>query len=149
LRIADLSQHQSRFDVLLCLEVLEHVLDPLEGLSVAAATLRKGGRAIISVPNAFTAVNRARMLIGRLPASGAGPPGVRGRTYLAPHIRFFDAASFVDLCTRAGLQVVALQGHGTDAWRFSRAPTSLRPLNQRKRGSLLAHTLVVQARRSN
>jgi SAM-dependent methyltransferase len=148
IRLEEMERHQREFDVLLVLEVLEHLLDPVDMLSAATATLREGGWAIISVPNAFSGMNRARMALGRLPASGVGPPGVRRHTYLAPHIRFFDTASLINLCRRAGLRVSTVRADGLDVWRLSPwIPERLYPVSMKRDASLLANTLVVQAQR--
>ena len=146
----ELERYQRQFDVLLALEVLEHVLDPLSMLSAATATLSEGGRAIISVPNAFSWLNRARMVLGRLPASGVGPPGcVRPQCLYNPHIRCWDTASLLDLCARAGLSVDSVHADGIDAWRFSEwVPERLYPLSLKRESSLVAHTLVLQAHRT-
>ena len=104
------------FEVLLILEVLQHVLDPEDILSQLAEHMAPAGKALISVPNAFSAFNRLRMLGGRLPASGVGAKGVRNQTYVAPHIRFFDATSLKTLVSRAGLALDALFTDQLDLW---------------------------------
>ena len=43
--------NQQQFDVLLCLDVLEHLSDPWEVLARWAPYLKKDGRLIISIPN--------------------------------------------------------------------------------------------------
>src|ERR671939_229752 len=77
--ISGLLRSQVRiFDVLLVLEVLQHIVDPEGVLVKLAEHVAPEGKVLISVPNAFSAVNRLRMLGGRLPASGVGARGVRG-----------------------------------------------------------------------
>lgn len=146
--VDDLPDEAADFDVVLFLEVLEHLLDPLEGLRKGAAQLRPGGEVIISVPNAFSWPNRLRMLAGRLPASGVGGDGVRGRTYTAPHIRFFDVDSLLHLVRAAGLHVVSVQSDARAGLRFLTPPeqTAMRPLRPTAWDRLTAHTLVVTAR---
>jgi 2-polyprenyl-3-methyl-5-hydroxy-6-metoxy-1,4-benzoquinol methylase len=107
------------YDLIVALEVLEHLLDPEATLTLLARNLAPTGVLLLSVPNAFSLVNRLRMLRGRLPASGVGGNGVREQTYRAPHIRFFDLASLFTLVKRAGLGVNEVFGDGIDAWRFS------------------------------
>jgi SAM-dependent methyltransferase len=143
--VDELNELPDTFDVALFLEVLEHLLDPLEALLLGTSKLKPGGDVVISVPNAFSLVNRARMLAGRLPASGVGGEGVRGRTYIAPHIRFFDRGSLVHLVEAAGLTVESVETDRLDAWklgRFVRA-RGMRPV----RAGLVAMTLVVTARK--
>lgn len=133
------------FDALVCLDVLEHVVDPLEILREGVSTLRKNGKALVSVPNAFSWWNRARMVAGRLPSSGVGV-SLRGRHFLAPHIRLYDRASLLGLVESAGLAVVEEYADGLDLWRATRfASKGLRPL--RLRSPLLPMTFVVLCQR--
>ncbi|HPD16874.1 MAG TPA: class I SAM-dependent methyltransferase [Planctomycetota bacterium] len=53
-RVHDLSQGgpvEGRFDAVLCLDVLEHILDDRTALANAVAPLRRGGRLLVTVPN--------------------------------------------------------------------------------------------------
>jgi SAM-dependent methyltransferase len=141
----ELLRSQDRiFDVLLVLEVLQHVVDPENVLVKLAEHVAPEGKVLISVPNAFSAVNRLRMLGGRLPASGVGARGVRGQTYVAPHIRFFDVASLKTLVSRAGFALDALFTDQLDLWRVTAYQTP-RIWAYTKRNSawfqLSAHTL--------
>lgn len=147
LDVSRLDDDPETFDVLVALEVLEHLVDPLGALRSVVAKLRPGGRAVISVPNAFSLVNRLRMLTGRLPSSGVGT-SLRGQTYVAPHIRFFDLASLVALAEAAGLSVERVMAHDLDLWKVSGLVrrTGFRPLRQRGRSPLLAGTFVLVAR---
>lgn len=141
--VNDLASHQGQYDVVLYLEVLEHLLDPVEALKLGASALRPGGVVLVSVPNAFSWWNRLRMLIGRLPSSGVGPPGVRGRTYLAPHIRFFDLRSLTAAMEAAGLEVQDAWTDSLETWRFGRfVKPRLRRLSLQSESPLLAHTLI-------
>lgn len=134
------------FDIILLLEVLEHVLDPTDTLTTATVPLRAGGQVLVSVPNAFSLWNRARMVSGRLPASGVGPPGVSGRTYTAPHIRFFDLESLLDVIRSAGLVPRNAWSDALDLWKLSRfVPERLWQIPLRRRSPLLPGTLVVLA----
>lgn len=145
LHVSDLAAHQGQYDVVLYLEVLEHLLDPVEALKLGTSTLRPDGFVLVSVPNAFSWWNRLRMLVGRLPASGVGPPGVRGRTYLAPHIRFFDLRSLTGAMEAAGLEVEGAWTDSVETWRFERyAKPRLRRLSLQRESPLLARTLIAK-----
>jgi 2-polyprenyl-3-methyl-5-hydroxy-6-metoxy-1,4-benzoquinol methylase len=148
--VDDLPGAAAEFDVVLFLEVLEHLLDPLAGVRLGASKLRPGGQVVISVPNAFSWPNRLRMLAGRLPASGVGGAGVRGRTYIAPHIRFFDVPSLLHLVQEAGLEVTSVQTDARAGLRFAtpRQATAMRPVGRGLLSSLTAETLVVTATRT-
>lgn len=114
-----LAERPERFDVILVLEVLEHLLDPAGVLRLLATKMEPQATLIASVPNAFSLVNRVRMLAGRLPSSGVGGLGVRGRTYLAPHVRFFDRVSLCNILADAGLRIGTLFGDGVDCWKLA------------------------------
>lgn len=134
------------FDLVLLLEVLEHVLDPADALSMATGPLRTGGNVLVSVPNAFSLWNRVRMLSGRLPASGVGPPGVSGRTYTAPHIRFFDLHSLLNVMKSVGLVPLNAWSDALDVWKLSRfVPERLWSISLDRRSPLLPGTLIVLA----
>ena len=87
------------FDVVLLLDVLEHLRDPLPVLKAAANRLRPGGRAIISVPNVTHAALRLQLLTGSFEYTETG---LLDRT----HLRFFDRGSLERLVAQAGLTVV-------------------------------------------
>jgi SAM-dependent methyltransferase len=145
-RIDQLADLDERFDVVIALEVLEHVLDPVAALSTAVEVLRAGGRAIVSVPNAFSWWNRLRMLFGRLPASGVGPPGVQGRTYEAPHIRFYDLVSLRNLIANTGMESEEICTDSVELGRFAPiTPDRLWHLTPRR--AILASTLIVRCRK--
>jgi len=141
----ELPNYESAFDVALMLEVAEHLVDPVAGLKAAVSAVRPGGRIIVSVPNAFSLVNRLRMLAGRLPASGVGAPGLAGKTYLAPHIRFFDERSLRALASDAHIGVDALLADGRD---FGPHPRLQRVgIRLEKPSALWTNTLVLLGRR--
>jgi 2-polyprenyl-3-methyl-5-hydroxy-6-metoxy-1,4-benzoquinol methylase len=86
------------FDVVLLLDVLEHLRDPAATLRSAAERLKPGGRAIVSVPNVTHGALRLELLSGRFRYTEAG---LLDRT----HLRFFDRAGLEQLIEGAGLAV--------------------------------------------
>ncbi|HVE63553.1 MAG TPA: class I SAM-dependent methyltransferase [Mycobacteriales bacterium] len=88
------------FDVVLLLDVLEHLVDPAATLRKAAATLAPGGHVVVSLPNVTHAAVRLDLLQGRFRYTEAG---LLDRT----HLRFFDPAGVGELFVEAGLDVVA------------------------------------------
>lgn len=89
-----------QFDVVLLLDVLEHLVDPASVLRRASATVASGGHVVVSLPNVTHAAVRLDLLQGRF---GYTEAGLLDRT----HLRFFDAAGVGELFTEAGLDVVA------------------------------------------
>src|SRR4249920_2993566 len=55
------------FDVVVAGELLEHVREPGAVVGEARRVLRRGGRLVASVPNAFRLKNRVRFALGRRP----------------------------------------------------------------------------------
>jgi 2-polyprenyl-3-methyl-5-hydroxy-6-metoxy-1,4-benzoquinol methylase/chromosome segregation ATPase len=84
-----------RFDAILCLDVLEHLKNPLAVLSELRAMLAPGGAVLISVPNVTHGALRLELLQGRFAYRNSGLLD-RG------HLRFFDARALADLVRDAG-----------------------------------------------
>ena len=59
----------------LCLETLEHLLDPKDTLDSIASSLSPGGYLVISLPNEATAFHRIRCLLGIVDAGCFSPEG--------------------------------------------------------------------------
>jgi trans-aconitate methyltransferase len=88
-------------DLILCLDVLEHLAAPEKLLSNLAAQLAPGGTVIVSLPNvAHLSVSLPLLLKARFDYADAG---ILDRT----HLRFFVRGSAVDLLNGAGLRVEA------------------------------------------
>lgn len=81
-------------DIVVALEVLEHVLDPLRLLRRLRALVRPGGAIVLSLPNELPWPARLSVLFGRLPFGGHDDP----------HIRHFDRAGARRLFAAAGLE---------------------------------------------
>jgi SAM-dependent methyltransferase len=86
---------EQRFDVVLMLDVLEHLRDPAILLERVGAVLAEGGWAVISLPNVAHISLRLSLLEGRFRYSDVG---LLDRT----HLRFFDRAGIDELLAEAG-----------------------------------------------
>jgi SAM-dependent methyltransferase len=87
------------FDLVLCLDVLEHLVDPWRAMAKLTRALRPGGSVIISVPNVrHYSVALPLLWSGRWQYEEAG---ILDRT----HLRFFTRASARGLLTGAGLEL--------------------------------------------
>ncbi len=92
--IEDLGQ----FDVVVCADVLEHLLDPRAALLKVKAALAPRGKVLASIPNvAFYGV-RLRLLAGRFDYTDTG---ILDRT----HLRFFTRVTARRLLEDAGFKV--------------------------------------------
>lgn len=98
----------SSFDLVVCKDILEHILEPFAVLKEAMRVLRDDGTIVISVPNHFYWPMRLRLLFGKgilwrgvLTDHGAG---YREWDYM--HIRFFTYKGFRTFLEAAGLEPV-------------------------------------------
>jgi 2-polyprenyl-3-methyl-5-hydroxy-6-metoxy-1,4-benzoquinol methylase len=87
-----------RFDVVLLLDVLEHLRDPGNVLKRAAQLLAPGGQIIASIPNVTHGAVRLSLLRGKFTYTDAG---LLDRT----HLRFFDRPGVDALFSDAGLDI--------------------------------------------
>lgn len=91
------------FDIVLCGDVLEHLVDPLSALRKMISWLKHRGWLLACVPNVAFVHVRLALLFGRFT--------YRGRGVLdASHLRFFTKRTFQDLLHEAGLEVVSIRG---------------------------------------
>ncbi|MEK9953031.1 MAG: class I SAM-dependent methyltransferase [Curvibacter sp.] len=98
-------------DLILCLDVLEHLIDPWKTVERLDTLLRPGGSFIISVPN----IRYYHILIdlafkGRFEYDSEG---ILDRT----HLRFFTRSSAIDLAECSGAKVQAVITPGLHRWQ--------------------------------
>lgn len=94
------------FDLVLCLDVLEHLVDPWQVLQRLTTLLRFGGSVIVSLPNV-----RNRRVVFPLLFGGHWnyvDAGIMDRT----HLRFFTREGSVQLLEQAGLTLTAESSTG-------------------------------------
>lgn len=80
-------------DVVVCNQVLEHLKDIWLPMTEMHRVLRRGGHAILSVPNLASLHNRVLLALGRQPTS------IR---VFGPHVRGYAFREFRDLVSRDG-----------------------------------------------
>lgn len=91
-----------RFDVILLMDVLEHLRDPVATLHRLRPCLNGGGRVLITGPNvAFFAV-RVGLLLGRWEYQDTG---ILDRT----HLRFYTKSAWQDMVQQSGYHVVDIE----------------------------------------
>ncbi len=97
LNTLDLAQRfqGQQFDVVLMLDVLEHLSDPVAALERLKPVLAEGGWGVISLPNVAHLSLRLSLLQGNFTYTDVG---LLDRT----HLRFFDRAGVDDLLEQAG-----------------------------------------------
>jgi SAM-dependent methyltransferase len=95
LRSTGLTPGEAR-GVAMC-DVIEHVLDVTEAITVAAGLLDAGGALYLTTPDAGGRLARAM--------------GARWWSILPMHVQYFTRASMTTLLQRCGLRVVAIDSH--------------------------------------
>jgi methionine biosynthesis protein MetW len=95
---SDLASSLDPFDIVLFMDVLEHVPDPVELLTLARSALRPGGRVIVSVPNVAHWTVRGKLLFGRFDYR---PTGIMDAT----HLRWFTAKTIASVVSSAGFTI--------------------------------------------
>lgn len=94
-----------QFDLLLCLDVLEHLTDPWRTLKLLVAHLKPGGCLIASIPNvAHVSVLLPLILHNKWTYEDSG---ILDRT----HLRFFTRDSAVELLELSGLKITRILPH--------------------------------------
>lgn len=91
-----------KYDAVLFLDVLEHIVSPFDQLELAKQLLKEDGRIIISVPNVAHWSVRLNLLRGRF---NYAPTGIMDAT----HLRWFTVHTLQRLVERAGLEVDELR----------------------------------------
>jgi len=87
------------FDIVVCSEVLEHVVSPPAVVGEVHRVLRNGGYAVITVPNSERVIWETCIHCGEpTPHSG--------------HVRSLDAVELANLIHDAGLNIVRMEGLG-------------------------------------
>ena len=104
----------SAFDVVVCLEVIEHVANPSRLIASLAATLKPGGLLVLSTPNILSLKSRLRFLTegswayfreSLLERAALDEPDAKEHLHIAP-LRIQEIEFFL---SQAGLQVETLE----------------------------------------
>jgi methionine biosynthesis protein MetW len=98
------------FDVVICLEVLEHLVNPEFVVRQVARVLKPGGFALMSVPNSAFWTTRVELLFtGHFNPRGS-PVTQRAYPWRDPHLRFFNFVSVGAMLAESGLKTVRMGG---------------------------------------
>ncbi len=93
-----LNSIKKRYDVIVCADILEHIIDPESVLKLLKGLLTNNGEILISLPNVAFGLNRLNLLMGRWNYTEFG-------TLDKTHLRFFTAKTLKELVENAGLIV--------------------------------------------
>ena len=70
-------EHVGRYDAVILIALVEHLVDPIRGLRHVRQMLRPGGIAFIDTPNIAKYTRRLKLLLGRFPATASRDEGLR------------------------------------------------------------------------
>lgn len=114
---------ENSMDVILCLDVLEHLVDPWGVIRQLHALLKPGGVLICSIPNVRNfRVVLPLLFLGRWQYSREG---ILDKT----HLRFFTKESAIELIECSGLVVDMVGSTGLEKWNKPAAITNLLSLS--------------------
>jgi 2-polyprenyl-3-methyl-5-hydroxy-6-metoxy-1,4-benzoquinol methylase len=108
--LAELPWPRQRFDVILCMDILEHLKDPARALKLLKPYLNPEGIIIVTLPNVANWWLRFRLLRGRWDYHTLG---ICDRS----HLRFYTLKTARDLLAEAGLAITTFDvTPGAGAW---------------------------------
>lgn len=90
------------FDVVVCADVLEHVINPLKLLAMIRGWLKSGGVLLVSIPNVANISVRLALLFGQFRYADRG---ILDDT----HVAFYTRSSTQDLLQRGGFRIIAAE----------------------------------------
>jgi len=142
------------FDLILLLDVMEHIFDPLGLLEQAASILNDRGMLIVSVPLYFDLVDRIRILFtGKIVSYDNLCYGrtlySKFRSFNYDHIRFFRPRDLFEMASIVGLSVTKVKYNPINMGRLMRPLTKLffNSYTASVAPSLIAHSMILQMRK--
>jgi SAM-dependent methyltransferase len=97
------------FDLVVCVEVLEHLLRPDHAATEMLRVLKPGGVLVATVPNAVFWRRRLDAVVGRW--HPLGDELSLDQPWRDPHLRFFTPTTFWTMIATAGFEDVHVSGH--------------------------------------
>ncbi|OQA35715.1 MAG: bifunctional 3-demethylubiquinone-9 3-methyltransferase/ 2-octaprenyl-6-hydroxy phenol methylase [Parcubacteria group bacterium ADurb.Bin326] len=101
----EINKIKSKYDCIICADVLEHLINPGLVLSLLKKKLNNKGILVISVPNIAFLKQRMEIFEGKFDYNPKG--GIMDET----HLRFFTAKSLRVLCERSGFDIKSFYGY--------------------------------------
>jgi SAM-dependent methyltransferase len=98
------------FDLVTCVEVLEHLFEPDRAVAEIRRVLRPGGRLVCSAPNVAYWRLRANLLFGIW--NPLGDERSLQEPWRDPHLRFFTPRTLARMLREAGFSQLEVAAHG-------------------------------------
>jgi ubiquinone/menaquinone biosynthesis C-methylase UbiE len=118
-KVCDVSSEEipfadSFFDAAICLDILEHLVDPVHALAEINRVLKPEGLLGITTPNIAFVISRLALLLGHYTDTWeiAIP---------SPHLRYYTFNSLGKLLIQAGFETVRIGGYPIEDWRQRKA----------------------------
>lgn len=104
-----LPYEDNTFDLIVCKDVFEHLLDPVFALDEIRRVLRPGGKLLLHVPNHFPLYGRVKFVFtNNMDTFSFFPDSSR---WSFPHIRFYEYNDSIKLLSEHGFSVVEDLSH--------------------------------------
>jgi SAM-dependent methyltransferase len=129
-----------------CLEVLEHLMNPIASAAEIRRVLRPGGLLVATVPNAAYWIRRVELgFLGRF--NPYGDAQSKDEPWRDPHVRFFTPRTLASMMRKAGFTEVSVAAESHPVFSLRTRIESTRPYRalMRRLPGLLAPTLLVVA----
>ena len=92
----------NKYDIIICADILEHLIDPEFFLVQLKSKLKKEGKVVISLPNIAFGLNRLLLLFGKWDYTKYG-------TLDMTHLRFFTITSLQQMIRSAGYTIIKVK----------------------------------------
>ncbi len=104
------------FDVIICSDVIEHLVDVFCGFKEMTRILKKKGRLVLNTPNVAYLLNRIKLVLGIFPSTSAGNEGFDVRTDLelfdGGHLHYFTFSMLDKMFKRYNYSKIEKYGFG-------------------------------------
>lgn len=136
LKKEQLNNFNQYFDAIILGDVLEHLINPEQVLSLLKDLVKDNGRVLISLPNIGHASIKSNLLLGRFDYT---EQGILDKT----HLRFFTAHSIIAFLTKQNLRInhlkrITMPLDGYQYYKFSKLPKNIQDFIKKDKESYVS-----------